>query len=59
MAQHDNSDDKKTVEKPDVGSGPSGEQRPVDALAGEKSLLDKLKEERERKAKRLKEITGK
>lgn len=58
MAKKDE-EEKKTVEAPKVDSGPQGEGRPVEALAGEKSLLDRLKEERERKAKRLKEITGK
>ena len=59
MANHDNSKDKKTVERPDAGSGPDGTQsRPADAFAGEGSLADQLKKERERKAKRLKEITG-
>jgi len=52
--------EKKTVKRPEAGSGPSGEQtRPVDVFAGEKSLADQLRDERERKAKRLKEITGK
>jgi len=58
MAKEDK--EKKTVEAPEVGSGPTGEQtRPADAFAGEKSLADQLREERIRKAKRLKEITGK
>jgi len=52
-------EEEKTVKRPEVGSGPSGEQtRPVDVFAGEKSLADQLREERERKAKRLKEIMG-
>lgn len=53
-------EEKKTVNGNEAGSGPDGEQtRPVDVFAGEKSLADQLREERIRKAKRLKEITGK
>lgn len=54
-------DEKKTVERPPVGSGPDGEgglDRMADKLAGEGSLADKLAEERKRKEKRLKEIMG-
>ena len=38
MANHDNSIDEKTVERPDAGSGPDGTQsRPADAFAGKGS----------------------
>lgn len=52
-------EEKKTVKGNEAGSGPDGNGRPVDISAGPKSLLDQIKEDRERKAKRLKEITGK
>ena len=51
-------EEKHTVSRPEVDSGPTGEQtRPADAFAGKGSLADQLKEERIRKAKRLKEIS--
>lgn len=55
-------DEKKTVVGNEANSGPEGEggtTRMAEELVGKGSLADQLAEERKRREKRLKEITGK